>query len=119
VEAFNRRDIDGLLACVADDIDLHPLALRGFAQSYRGRDGVREWFGRLQDGHHEHRIAIEAAREVGPSTVFMSGMLMLAEGLAIGPICALHWIEHGLISATREYHTDPETMERIGMIPRH
>ena len=44
-------------------------------------------------------------------------MLVLTEDVAIGPVCALHWIEHGLITAAREYHTDPETMERIGMIP--
>jgi hypothetical protein len=118
VEAFNRRDVDGLLAVVVHDVDLHPLTLPGFAASYRGRDGVREWLTRVQDGRHQHRIVLDGAREVGGGMVFASGVLVLTEDVAIGPVCALHRIEHGLIAAAHEYHTDPETMERIGMIPR-
>ena len=118
VEAFNRRDIDGLLACVSQDVNLHPLALPGFAESYRGHDGVREWLGRVQEGNHQYQVVLDAVREVDEGTVFASGVLMLAEDEPIGPVCALHRIEHGLIAAAHEYHSDPDTMECIGMIPR-
>ena len=118
VEAFNRRDIDRLLACVSPDVNLHPLALPGFAASYRGHDGVREWLGRVQEGNHQYQVVLDAVREVDEGTVFASGVLMLAEDEPIGPVCALHRIEHGLIAAAHEYHSDPDTMECIGMIPR-
>ena len=53
VDAFNARDLDGMLACLAADVDLHPLRLSGLRASYRGHDGVREWFAQLKRLRHE------------------------------------------------------------------
>ena len=116
VEAFNARDLDGMLACVAEDIDFHPLRVSGLASSYRGRDGVREWFERFQHARHEHRIVLSELREVDEGKVFASGSLGLGDERDIGPFCALHRIADGVIVAAHQYLTDPDMIERLGLI---
>jgi len=116
-QAFNARDLDGMLACVAERIDLHPLRLRGLATRYRGRDGVREWFAHLQQGHHEYRIAVCQVRDLGAGKVFASGLLSLGDETDIGPVCMLHQHDGGMIVSAREYLSDPDTIERLGLIP--
>src|SRR4051794_22458353 len=51
VNAFNARNLDALLSCLHPEVDFHPLKLLGVDRSYRGHDGVRTWFGRLDALH--------------------------------------------------------------------
>lgn len=117
VDAFNARDLDGILAGLADDVDFHPLRLSGIAASYRGHDGVQEWFTRLRHLRHEYRIVLHEARELGEDRVFASGSLSLAGESDIGPFCALHWLDGALIVAAYQYLTDPDMIESLGLIP--
>jgi ketosteroid isomerase-like protein len=116
VDAFNARDIDGILAVLADNVDFHPLRLGGIAASYRGHEGVREWFERLRTLRHEHRVVLREAQEMDGGRVFASGSLSLAGESDIGPFFALHRLEGGLIVAAHQYHTDPGIAEFLGLI---
>jgi hypothetical protein len=93
------------------------LRLGGIVASYRGHDGVREWFARLGHIHHEYRIVLDQAREAGEDRVFASGSLSLPGDADIGSFCALHRIGGGLITATHQYLTDPDMIESLGLIP--
>ncbi len=116
VGAFNARDLDGMLVCLAADVEFHPLRLSGLRAAYRGHDGVREWFAQLKHLRHEHRFVLCEAREAGAGLVFVTGSLSLA-GEPIGPFCALHQIGGGLIIAVHQYLTDPDMIEFLGLIP--
>lgn len=116
-QAFNARDLEGMLACASEQIDLHPLRLRGLATRYRGHAGVREWFAHLRQSHHEYRIAVCHLRDLGAGKVFATGLLSLGDEPDIGPICMLHELHGGVIVTGREYLSDPETIERLGLIP--
>jgi ketosteroid isomerase-like protein len=50
VDAFNRRDLDALLALMDDDVELVPRigAMEG-ESSYRGHNGVRRWWDNVLD----------------------------------------------------------------------
>lgn len=117
VEAFSARDLESMLACLAKDVDLHPLRLRGVAARCRGHRGVREWFARLGQMHHEYRIMPSEVRAVGDGKVFVNGSLSLGGEPDIAPFRALHRIEAGLIVSAHECVTDPDTIERLGLIP--
>ena len=117
MDAFNARDLDGILAGLAENVEFHPLRLSGIASSYRGHAGVREWFTRLRHLHHEYRIVLDEARELDAGRVFASGSLSLAGESEIGPFCALHRLDAGLIVAVHQYLTDPEMIESLGLIP--
>ena len=61
-EAFKDRDLDGLLAMMADDVEAFPI-LAGMEGGYRGHDGIRRWWtGLLGTSEHE---ALEAVRLAG------------------------------------------------------
>jgi ketosteroid isomerase-like protein len=116
IEAFNARDLDELLSCLADDVDLEPLRLGGLERRYRGHDGVRDWFAQLRLWRHEHRIALSEVHAVDEVTVIASGSLSLHGDAGIAPFCGLHRIEQGLIVDVREYLTEPEMIERLGVL---
>ena len=101
-----------MLACLAEDVDLHPLRLSGLGSSYHGHDGVREWFAQLKRMRHEHQIVLSQTRGVGDGRVFASGSLSLAGAT---PFCALHRIDRGVIVTVHQYLTDPDTVERLGL----
>jgi hypothetical protein len=47
VDAFNVRDLEGMLERVDPEVRFHPLRLRGLDGSYDGHDDVQRWFARL------------------------------------------------------------------------
>jgi hypothetical protein len=116
VDAFNARDLDGMLACLAEHVDFHPLRLNGCDASYGGHNGVREWWRQLGRGSFEHRIAISETRATGDGRVLSSGSLTLGGEADIGPFCALHSFEDGLIVTARHYLSDPDMIERVGLL---
>lgn len=117
LQAFNARDLDGMLGCVAEQVDFHPLRLGGLAPGYRGRDGVREWFAHLRQACYDYRIAACEVRDFGAGKVFCSGLLSFGNEADLGPVCALHQVDAGLIVTAREYLTDPDMIEQLGLIP--
>ncbi len=63
-DAFNSRDLKGMLACMHPHVDFHPLRLHGIDASYRGHRGVSAWFAGLR------RAASPACRELGQSVSY-------------------------------------------------
>ncbi len=117
VEAFNSQDLDGMLACLSEDVDFHPLRLIGLRGSYRGHDGVREWFRQLRSLRHDYQIVVSEVRHLGGGRVLVTGSLSLGGETGVGPVCALHRIDGELILAAHQYLTDPDLIERLGLIP--
>jgi hypothetical protein len=116
VEAFNARDLDGMLACFAQNVDFHPLRLNGCESSYSGHDGVRAWWLQINRGGLEHRVVISETRVTDDGRVLSSGSLRLPGGLEIGTFCALHSFEAGLIVTAHHYLSDPDMVERVGLL---
>jgi hypothetical protein len=117
VDAFNARDLDGMLACLARHVDFHPLRLSRIAASYHGHDGVREWFAQVRQRHDAYRIVLRETRASDGGLVVASGALSLTEDGDIGPFCALHRIDAGLIVAVYQYLSEPDMIEFLGLIP--
>jgi hypothetical protein len=49
--------------------------------------------------------------------VFASGLLSVGDESGIGRICMLHQLDGGVIVSAREYLSDPDMIERLGLIP--
>jgi len=49
--------------------------------------------------------------------VFARGSLILGDAADTDPVCLLHELDAGMIGTAREYLSDPDTIERLGMIP--
>ena len=117
VDAFNARDLEGMLARLDPEVRLYPLRLRGLDGSYDGHDGVQRWFARLTQLRHEHVIVLSDVHGAGDDRVLAVGGLTVAGEFEIAPFCALHRIAGGLIAAAHHYLTDPDMLEHLGLIP--
>jgi ketosteroid isomerase-like protein len=82
VEAVNRRDIDGYLACCTRDVQLiTPVA--EIAGGYEGPDGIRRFFADVGDTGPDFQLMIERVEAIGPDRV-LALMLVTATGRASG-----------------------------------
>lgn len=112
VNAFNARNLDGLISCLHPEVDFHPLKLIGVDRSYSGHDGVRIWFGRLEALHYRHRIELSEVRAGSRGQLLAIGVLNVAGHRAVVPFCASHWIKDELIVLVRHYPREPDLVER-------
>jgi SnoaL-like domain len=114
-DAFNARNLEGMLGCLDEDVDFHPLRLNGCHGSYFGHDGVREWWAQLQRGRLDHSIVVSRTRPAKPGRILVNGSLSVAGG-EIGPFCALHTVADRLIVAAHHYLSDPDMIEHLGLL---
>jgi hypothetical protein len=68
IEAFNRRDLDALLALMDDDVEVasHFVVIEG---GYHGHEGMRRWWQNLLNAFPDFMIEIVEVRELGDVTV--------------------------------------------------
>ena len=118
VDAFNARDLEGMLAPPSPGGALLP------AEARRARwliptamTAFRRWFARLTQLRHEHVFVLSDVHGAGDHRVLAVGGLTVAGEFEIAPFCALHRIAGGLIVAAHHYLTDPDMLERLGLIP--
>jgi SnoaL-like domain len=116
VNAFNARNLDGLLGCLHSEVDFHPLRLIGIDCSYRGHDGVRTWFERLEELRYRHRIELSHVRDGRKGELLAVGALHVPGHGSVAPFCASHRIEDGLIVLARHYPRKPDLVERVDFL---
>ncbi len=116
VNAFNARDLDGVLSCLHPDVDFRPLKLMGLNGPYRGHDGVRNWFTRLGDLHYAHCIDLSDVRSANKGQLLAIGDLSVAGHGAVAPFCALHRIGDELIIAARHYFGNPDRVAHLDLV---
>lgn len=116
VNAFNARNLDALLSCLHVEVDFHPLKLLGIDRSYRGHEGVRVWFGRLDALHYRHRIELAEVREGARGHLLAVGALSVPGHGSVVPFCATHWIKDDLIALVRQYPREPAFVESDALV---
>ena len=117
VDAFNARDLEGMLACLAEDVDFHPLRFSGVSRSFQGRDGVRDWFAQFRRLGHAYQIVVSQTADGGNGRLFASGSLSLDGVSGVGPVSMLHRVDGGLIVDAHHYLSDPHLIQSLGLIP--
>lgn len=115
VDAFNARDLPGMLCCLGRAVDFHPLRLVGTDRAYRGHDGVRHWFARLGELRHEHVIDLSRVRPIDAGRVLATGTLRV-EDAGMAPFSGLHGLEGGLIVTAHHYLEELDLLERLGVV---
>jgi ketosteroid isomerase-like protein len=68
VDAFNRRDLDALLAVMDDDVEGAP-PLASMEGNYHGHAGIRRWWESLFSGLPDFTIEVVEVRDLGDLTV--------------------------------------------------
>ena len=84
VEAFNRRDADAFVALASPDVEWEDAIFwSGVARTYRGRDGLREWFKQVVEPWERIRVEVEEITEATDNRVFV-GLYLTARGKGSG-----------------------------------
>ena len=90
VEAVNARDIEALIALNDPNVEYHPvLSAIGGVTVYRGYDGIRRWFGQLDDAWKELRAEPEAYFDLGEQTLMFA--VLRGRGRQSGAEVAMPW----------------------------
>ncbi len=113
VNAFNVRDLGGMLNRVDEDVDFHPLRLTGVTGCYHGHDGLREWF-ELLTIDPEIQIDLSDVHVAPDEDVLAAGYLLLGP-TNLAPYCALHRVVAARITFMQQYLSDLETLKHLSM----
>lgn len=105
-DAFNSRNLEGMLACMHPYVDFHPLRLHGLESTYSGHGGVREWFAELQRLEHGHQIELSEVRASSGGKLVAAGTLKTADPAGPASFWALERFEGGMIIAAHHFLSD-------------
>lgn len=115
-DAFNLRDLDGMLDRFAEEIEFRPLRFPGVEPSYVGHAGIREWFAAVTEGGHVHRIEAESFSRTEDGRLLVAGKVSLASVGGIAPFSGLYEFEDGRIRKAIHYFTPVAVLDRLGLV---
>jgi ketosteroid isomerase-like protein len=118
VEAVNRRDLAGYLACCTEDVELRT-PLVDVAGAYRGADGIRQFFTDIEDSGPDFRLDVERVEAVDANRViaFMQADVSgRVSGVPIGiPTTNVYELVGGKIKRVRVFSDRAEALEAVGL----
>jgi len=117
IDAFNRRDVDGLIELSAPEVAFYPTALVGALREYHGHEGLREWVADLAEVEAGHQVRVREVRRLdGRRFVVLSEVLLDGELVSSSAMIA-ELDEQGLIAQARSYLSDEQTLIHLGLLP--
>lgn len=120
VEAINRGDLDGALDQVHPDVEWQTLDVFPDARTYRGPDGVREFFQTWQEVFRGFRLHLEECVPVDDHRV-LAALRVSGEGAGSGAGVAspvffeLFEIRDGQLIRARMFRTERDALEAAGI----
>jgi ketosteroid isomerase-like protein len=69
IQAFNARDVEAMIAFNDPSVEYHPVISAIGVSVYHGHDGLRNWFGQLDDAWEELQVEPEAYFDLGEQTL--------------------------------------------------
>ena len=117
--AFNRRDLDALLALCDPDLEFHSrlVAVEGGGPQ-RGHDGIRTWWENVHAAWRDFSSEIEEVRDLGDVTV--ARQRFRAQGIqSDAPIEQMQWLvtqwRDGKAIWWRTFQSEAEALEAAGL----
>ena len=118
LEALNGRDLEAMIACLHPDVEYHPLLSAISVKVYNGHDGVREWFGQLDEAWEELHAEPEAYFDLGEQTLIF--YVLHGRGRHSGAEVAMpaaqvcRWRD-GLAVYAKQYARREDALEDLGV----
>jgi uncharacterized protein len=82
-EAFNSGDVEGVLAVLADDVEIYSSPALANPGTYRGHDGYQQWLAEWLEAWEGLEMSVERIEPVGARHVVV-GVLQTARGQGSG-----------------------------------
>lgn len=111
LEAFNRRDLSGMLETLDSDVELLPLRAVLEGEAYRGHDGFRKWLSDMDEDWESFRAEATEVRKLDEDRVLVIGRVRAkarASGIDVdAPGAWLCSLRDGLVTRIH-FYADPE-----------
>ena len=121
-DAFNARDIDGVLACCHPEVEFHSTFAQVGGAIYRGHDEMRRWHRELQEvWREEFRSEPEAFFDLGDRTLVYT--VLHGSGTQSGaevdlPVAAVVGFRDDLISYYKGHIHREDALDELGVVER-
>jgi ketosteroid isomerase-like protein len=120
IAALNRRDTEGMLATLHEDVRLEPLRAVHDGIVYRGHEGLEQWLVDMQEDWEYQRVHLEDVRALPSGQALVEAVLHVrfrASGVEVAaPGAWLCEFRDGMVSRIRFYR-DAETALEAAEIP--
>jgi ketosteroid isomerase-like protein len=115
-DAFNRRDMEGLLKLLHPDIRVHSLMTEAEGADYQGHRGVREWQAAVLDIFPDWCPQPRGIRELGDAAIVPFDITATAAGSGVR-IEQGYWmaarVRDGLLVFYGFYRSEAEALEAL------
>ena len=112
----NDRDPDALATIFSPDAEFRPRVLSVSHASYRGREGLKDYFCELQARDRGQHVQAREIRLISP-TEFVILADVVAGGELLSPAAIIIQLQDGHIVRASSYLSDEDTMIAVGLIP--
>jgi ketosteroid isomerase-like protein len=117
-ELWAARDLEGMLAITDPEVELRSLLTEAERTSYRGHEGVAEWYATLLGVFPDWSGKIESIRATDDAVVVKVRVNASAAGTG-APVDQTTWqafrFREGKVVFIGWYRTEPEALEAVGL----
>jgi ketosteroid isomerase-like protein len=119
IDAFNRRDVDAIFACVNPDVEWFPAMSVTFGGGIRGREGIESYIREVSDTWEEYRVVVQDLRDLADDRVLVlsrvEGRGAGSGGLVDAEMGQVYDFREGRIAQVRTYLDHGEAMRAAGL----
>jgi SnoaL-like domain len=115
IDAFNARDLDGVLERLHQDVVLEPTRIASRGRAYHGHQGAREWWAQVLAAPEYQARVVEFLR-LSPEHWVVAGEVGCG-GEATSPFVCTIGIRDGRIATLRSHLTDQPMLRLLGRLP--
>ena len=119
IDAFNRRDVDGIFECVSPDVEWFPAMSVTFGGGLRGREGIESYVREVSDTWEEYRVVVQDLRDLADQRVLalsrIEGRGAGSGGLVDAQMGQVFDFRDGRIARVRTYLDHSNALEAAGL----
>jgi ketosteroid isomerase-like protein len=119
IDAFNRRDVDGIFECVNPDVEWFPAMSVTFGGGLRGREGIESYVREVSDTWEEYRVVGQDFRDLGEDRVLVlsrvEGRGAGSGGLVDTEMGQVYDFRDGRIAQVRTYLDHGQALKAVGL----
>lgn len=116
VAAFNRRDVEAMIALADPGIVNHPTPVSRASRTYVGHQGLRNWIRDVRATGRGDTVVPREIRRLDEERWAVLGELVVDEA-PVSPFASLIDMSRGLITEAHEYLSEESLLREVGHVP--
>jgi ketosteroid isomerase-like protein len=115
VDAFNRRDVEGLVALAHPEIEFRPTMIVGSKRIYKGHEGLRCWVADLIATDAKHYARVREVRMLEDQRLVVLSEVLL-DGEVVSPSAMIARLLDGKIVDVQAYLSDETMLMELNLL---